>query len=396
MTEVEETGMDNSGVQVSERLSGLTSPSKSFLHERLTSLDVFRGVTIAIMIVGNNQGGAVYYAALRHADWNGWTLADLVFPFFLFIVGAAIPFSFGNRLARGESKQKMFLKVARRSAVLFALGLFVNGFPFYDLTVIRVMGVLQRIALCYFFASLVFLFFKSKSRILLPAVLSIFYWLLMVLVPVPGYGPGVLTPDANLAAYLDNLLLHGHLYAGTWDPEGLLSTIPAVATTLIGVLAGEELRSVRSGLAKTVNLFLFGSLCVAVGIFWDLWFPINKNLWSSSFVFFTGGISLVFLAWCYYLIEVKSFKAWTKPFLVLGVNGIFLFVSSEIFALSLVQIFLPVAGESSVALKLLIYENYFASWAGQLNGSLLYSLVVLALWLGVATVLYKKRVFIKI
>ena len=389
--------MSKPRVQLSKKLHNVAVFSVSYLQGRLVSLDVFRGIAIALMILINNPGGSACYRALQHAEWNGWTLADLDFPLFLFIVGVAIPHSFAKRLTRGDNKKKLFLRVVRRSVILFAIGLLVNGFPYFDLPTLRVMGVLQRIALCYFFASVIFLSFKVKGQLILTVLLPLLYWIFLMLIPVPGYGAGVLEKEGNLAQYVDNHILRGHLYlGGSWDPEGLLSTIPAIGTTLMGTLAGQFLRSNRSSLQKAVNLFFFGSLCIVIGGIWDLWFPINKNLWTSSYVAFTGGIALIFLAACYYLIDIKKYTVWTKPFVILGMNAIIIYVLSEIVNLAFIHTNVTLADGTSIALKTFIYENYFASWVGPLNGSLFYALAYLMLWLGITAILYKQRIFIKI
>jgi predicted acyltransferase len=368
----------------------------SIMQGRLTSLDVFRGITIALMILVNNPGGVAYYNFLQHASWNGWTLADLVFPFFIFIVGASIPFAFVRKLDQGMSRKKLLTHVVRRTTILFVLGLFINGFPAFDTTTFRIMGVLQRIALCYLFASLVFLFLKPKWRIYLTIAIPIAYWMLMTLIPVPGFGPGVLTENGNLAGYVDRLLLNGHLYAKTWDPEGLLSTLPAVATALIGILAGQHLRSNAKPQAKTVNLLFFGSISLAIGSLWGFWFPINKSLWTSSYVAFTGGIALILLATCFFIIDAKGYIAWTKPFTMLGLNSIFIYVLSEIINLTLIYTNIPIAENTSLPLKSLIYERLFASWAGPLHGSFIYALAYLAFCWTIAAILYRKRIFVKV
>lgn len=385
--------------QASEKPQILVTKFKGSLQGRLVSLDVFRGITIALMILVNNPGGEAVYGFLQHADWNGWTLADLVFPFFLFIVGVAIPYSFTNRIARGDSKKKLFLQVVRRTVILFALGLFLSAFPYFNLSTLRIMGVLQRIALCYFFSSAIFLAFNNRKQVSMAVFLPLFYWALMTLVPVPGYGAGVLGKDGNLAAYLDRLILGtGHLYGPTrtWDPEGLLSTIPAIATTLIGVLAGEHLRSGRSQLDKAANLLFFGSLLTTIGVFWDFWFPINKNLWTGSYVAFTGGIALILLAAFYYVIGAKGHVTWTKPFIILGMNAILVYFLSEIVNLAVTSANVTLADGTSISLKTFVYQNYFASWAGPLNGSLIYAFSYLLLWVGIMAVLYKRCIFMKI
>lgn len=366
------------------------------MQGRLTSLDVFRGITIALMILVNNPGGVAYYNFLQHASWNGWTLADLVFPFFIFIVGASIPFAFMSKLDQGMSRKKLLTHVVRRTTILFVLGLFINGFPAFDTTTFRIMGVLQRIALCYLFASLVFLFLKPKWRIYLTIAIPIAYWMMMTHIPVPGFGPGILTENGNLAGYVDRLLLNGHLYAKTWDPEGLLSTLPAVATALIGILAGQHLKSNAKPQAKTVNLLFFGSISLAIGSLWGFWFPINKSLWTSSYVAFTGGIALILLATCFFIIDAKGYIAWTKPFTMLGLNSIFIYVLSEIINLTLIYTNIPIAENTSLPLKSLIYERLFASWAGPLHGSFIYALAYLAFCWTIAAILYRKRIFVKV
>jgi predicted acyltransferase len=350
------------------------------------------------MILVNNPGGAAYYSFLQHATWNGLTFADIVFPFFIFTLGAAIPYAFTRRLEQGTSRKKLFLHAVLRTIILFAIGLFINGFPTFDLATIRVMGVLQRIALCYFFASLIFLFLKPKWRIILTVAIPIAYCMLMTMVPVPGYGQGVLTENGNLAGYLDRLLLGRHIYAytGTYDPEGLLSTLPALATALIGVLAGQYLKSSVTPKAKTVKLLLFGSVSIAIGLVWNLWFPINKSLWTSSYVAFTGGISIILLATCFYVIDAKGRIAWTKPFLILGLNALFVYVLSEIFNLALTYTSIQISEIASASLKSLIYERLFASWAGPLHGSFIYALAFLAFCWAVAAILYWKKIFTKV
>ena len=351
------------------------------------SLDVFRGLTVALMILVNNPGGDAYYSCLQHATWNGLTFADVVFPFFIFILGAAIPYAFSKKIEQGTSRKKLLLLVARRTIILFAIGLFINWFSTFDLATIRVMGVLQRIAICYLFSSLIFLFLKPKWRLILTVAIPLVYWLLMAFVPVPGYGAGVLTEEGNLAAYVDRSLLSGHLYTGTWDPEGILSTLPAIATSLMGVLAGQYLKSERKPRAKALNLFSFGILALCAGLVWNFCFPINKSLWTSSYVAVTGGIALILLAALLYLIDVKGRMDWAKPFSILGRNNtLFIYVLSEVVNLTLIH----------TSLKSMIYVGLFASWAGPLHGSFIYALAFLAFCWIVAAILYWKKIFIKI
>ena len=364
----------------------MANTSFSFFKGRLVSLDVFRGLTIALMILVNTPGGDEYYSFLQHAAWNGLTFADVVFPFFIFILGVAVPYAFTKRIEQGTSRKKLFEHVALRTLILFAIGLFINWFAKFDLVQLRVMGVLQRIALCYFFASMIFIFLKPRWRIILTVAIPIVYWLLMALVPVPGYGAGVLTSEGNLAAHVDRVLLGGHLYTATWDPEGVLSTLPAVATALMGVLAGMYLKSDRKPQAKALHLFSFGVVSLCVGVVWNFWFPINKNLWTSSYVAVTGGLALVLLATFFYVIDLKGRVAWSKPFSILGLNALFVFVLSEIANLALIH----------TGTKALLYNGFFVSWAGPLHGSFLYAIAFLVFCWIIAVILYWKKLIIKI
>jgi predicted acyltransferase len=357
---------------------------------------VFRGIAIAFMILLSNLGGDTNYAILLHADWNGLTLADIFFPFFLFTLGAAIPYSLGRRLQDGESKKKLVRRIARRTAILFALGIFINGFPYFNLSTLRIMGVLQRIALCYLAASAIYLTWNRKRQIIATILIMVLYWILMTVVPVPGYGPGILDKNGNLAAYIDRLLLPGHLYAGTWDPEGFLSTIPALATTMLGLLTAEHLKSNRNPKEKSTALFLFGVVLIGIGILWNLSFPINKNLWTGSFVALTGGMAIIILGICYYIIDVKKRTWWVKPFIIFGLNSIATYLLTEIVNLTLIYANVTLSDGRSLSLKFLIYESLFSRWAGPLNGSLFYGVALLLFWLGIMAMLYRQKVFIRI
>lgn len=367
--------------------------------DRLVSLDVFRGVTIAGMLLVNNPGSWSHiYGPLRHAPWHGWTPTDLIFPFFLFIVGVAIALSFGTLSARGATRPQLFAKVARRTLIIFGLGLVLHGFPSYDLGHIRIPGVLQRIAVCYFFASVIVLAVSSwRGRALAGAALLLLYWALVTLVPVPGMGAGVLEAGRDLGAYLDRLLLGtNHLWASskTWDPEGILSTMPAVATVVAGVLTGEWLRTRRTPVEKTVGLFVAGNALLLLGVIWDAAFPINKNLWTSSYVVFTAGMALQFLGMCYWLVDVKGYRRWAQPCVVYGVNAIAAFFLSSLLAriLGLVK----VGGPEPVSLKTYLYEHVYASWLSPINASLAFAMTYVLFWLGAMWLLYRRRIFIKI
>jgi predicted acyltransferase len=378
--------------------------------ERLVSLDVFRGITVAAMILVNNPGSwASVYAPLEHAEWNGWTPTDLIFPFFLFIVGVAITLSIGGRLERGESKRAIISSVLLRSAKIFTIGFFLASFPFFHLSRIRIPGVLARIAVCFLFASLIFLFTSARGQAATATVLLAVYWILMKVVPVPAdYVAAVIErggnteKEANLAAYVDNTLLHGHLWSQskTWDPEGLLSTIPAIATVLLGILAGHWINSNRNAKEKIYGLLIGGIGCVIAGQVMNIWFPINKNLWTSSYVVFTAGAALLFLALCYWLVDDKGYRRPVFPFVVFGVNAIAVFVLSGLVArlMGLIKegVAHPDGTTSYVSLQSYYYEKFFASWASPFNASLLYAIAFILLMYIPMYILYRKKIFIKV
>lgn len=369
---------------------------------RLLSLDVFRGITIAGMILVNNPGSwGNIYPALKHAPWHGVTPTDLIFPFFLFIVGVAVTFSFSKRKERGDNQTKLMLQVFRRALILFVLGLIMHGFttqvgfPFFRLEGIRIPGVLQRIAVVYLFASLIYLKFNIKVLTYIASGLLLIYWGLMTLVPVPGVGYANLEPTTNLAAWLDRTLLEGNLWRATkvWDPEGILSTIPAISTALFGILTGHWLRSKADDATKVVWMFVWGNIGILLGMIWDMWFPINKALWTSSYVVYSAGLALIFLAMCYWLIDIKNYKWWTKPFVVYGLNAITVFFLSGIVARLITEIRVT---ENNIALKAYIYETFFTSWLSPLNASLGFALVYVLIWLGLMWLLYARKIFIKV
>jgi predicted acyltransferase len=376
--------------------TGVAAPA-SRRAERLVSLDAFRGITIAAMILVNNPGTwKDAYGPLQHADWNGCTPADLIFPFFLFIVGVAITFSLAQRLRQHGNRARLLASIVRRTLMLFALGLLLNGFPSFEWELLRIPGVLQRIALCYFFAAIIVMTCSVRGQATIGLTLLLVYWALMKFVPVPGFGPGGLGPGKNLAGYLDTVLLSGHLLHHHGDPEGVLSTLPAIATTLSGVLAGHWLRSHRQPLERVAGLFVAGNAGVLLGLILNSVFPINKSLWSSSFVLFTSGVALNVLGLCCWLIDVHRYEWWAKPFVIYGTNPIVVYVLSSLVAKVLLVWRLPVAGGGKMHIKPYIYEHVFAPLGRPVNASLYYAMVYTLLWLGVAALLYRKRIFIKI
>lgn len=368
------------------------------------SLDLFRGLTIAGMILVNDPGNwASVYAPLRHSEWNGWTPTDLVFPFFVFIVGVAMAFSFSSRLQRGDSRVSLFKHVLWRGVVLFAMGVFLNGFPtHYDPAHLRIYGVLQRIAICYVLTAMLELWGSWRSQLAVLFACLAGYWVLMRFVPVPGYGVPthgipLLDPDRNIVAWLDRKLLMGHLYEHTRDPEGLLSDIPALATCLAGLLTGKWLRTVRSGSAKAWGMAVAGVVAIAVGRTWHLWFPINKKLWTSSYVIFTAGLALVCLAVCYCISDVKQHRGvWTKPILVFGKNAIAAYFLSEALAALMYTITFRTSSGYRVTLLGYVYSHVFAPLASPVNASLLYALAYVGVCWLVMAVLYRKGIFLKI
>jgi predicted acyltransferase len=388
-------------------LPTITTPSQSVgRSQRLLSLDVLRGLTIGFMILVNNNAGEAAYWPLKHAAWNGFTPTDLVFPTFLFLVGVTIVFSTESRLTHGATRQSLFSHIIRRSIILYLLGLVVNSFPYFHLSSMRFYGVLPRIAICYLIIASLYVLntnWRNKAVLAVAALLS--YWALMRFVPVPGYGVPthdipLLDRDGNLTAWLDRQIFSApHLYEHTRDPEGLISTIPALATTLMGVLTGIWLRTNRSLAAKTSGIAIAGVTCVLLGSLWNLSFPINKKLWTSSYVLFAGGLSLLLLALCLWMVDLPldgSSKTgrpkWLMPFLVFGTNAIAAYVFAELLQSTLSCIH-PYPG---VNVPQFLYRSIQHVVPDAAFASLLYSLgFVVVCWLVIA-VLYRRRIFIKI
>ncbi|BBD59803.1 hypothetical protein NIES2109_25940 [Nostoc sp. HK-01] len=370
---------------------------------RLASLDVFRGMAIASMILVNNPGSWDYvYPPLDHAEWHGCTPTDLVFPFFLFIVGVAMPFSFAKYTPENRPTATVYQRILRRGLILFALGLFlalfsltldwlIKGIP-PNFSTLRIMGVLQRISLAYVFAAIAVLNLSRRWLWILAAVVLIGYWLAMQFIPVPGFGAGNLTPEGNLGGYIDRIILGKHIYrSGSFDPEGLFSTLPAVVTVFLGYFTGDWLRTQPIKSRTSINLVIFGLIALVIGLLWGFLFPINKQLWTSSYVLFTAGWALLTLALCYELIEVRHFRHWGLPLEVMGLNAIFLFVASGIFT----RILLKTKIGSSTTYTW-IYEHLFRPWAGAFNGSLIFAIVMVLFWWTILYGMYRRHWFFKI
>ncbi len=418
---------------------------------RILSVDILRGLTIALMILVNDPGdGRHTYGQLEHAQWNGLTLTDLVFPTFLFLVGASIIFSLANRIARGESRAALARNIVRRAVTIILIDFFIALFPTFHFTQLRIYGVLTRIAICYLIVGLLCLVTRRSAVLLSLAItLLVGYWILMRYVPVPGFGvPGrdipLLDPDQNLTAVIDRAfssftqrVFHtGRLYEGTRDPEGALSTLPAIATTLFGALTGLWLRrstavkhqgsldsvlpanetegsngsqyaeSIQSPGRTLFGLLLASILCLVIGFLWDSSFPINKRLWTSSYVFAAAGFSLLGLSVCYGLIDYlrlerrsKLFRACLWPWLVFGSNAITAYAVSELLieAGGLIHFSGPSAPDGRVvSLWSWVYQHIFAQGNSTNNTSLAFALCYVALCFLPNLLLWRKRIFLKV
>ena len=397
----------------------LAKHSSEAVGSRLVSLDVLRGLAVAGMILVTDPGtySAVYWPLL-HSQWNGATPTDMIFPAFLFAVGIAITLSFSSRIRRGYSNSRLARHVLIRSVALFLIGLFISGFPDYNLHTIRIPGVLQRIALCYLFGSLLYLGIDRaigdaatarKPRVAIIAGITILllgaYWALLKRVPVPGFGPGRLDSLGNLGAYIDRRVFGvSHLwaygttpgYGVTFDPEGLLSTIPAIATLLIGILTGEWLRTTHSLGRKALTLAGAGLVLVSIGCLLHPLLPINKKLWTSTFALFSGGVSLVTFSFLYWILDIKHWRWWTPPALVFGTNAILGFVLSSVITTLTDAIHITPRPGSTIAFHRWAYQYCFATWLQPVHASLAYAITVVLLNLALIYPLYRRRIFLRL
>lgn len=397
------------------------SPSRG---ERLVALDVFRGMTIAGMLLVNNPGTwSSIYPPLEHAPWNGWTPTDVIFPFFLFIVGITTEISLSGRRARGDNESAILRQILKRGALIYLFGLLLSWFPFFTYTHIaelpdatffdrvvhrvehlRIMGVLQRIGVAYLLGALLTLRTSLRQQFGILAALLFGYWALMTLVPVPDTGVAgrfVLDqPDKLLSAWLDRTVLGlNHLWSGskTWDPEGLLSTIPAIGTMMLGTFAGKWIA--RRGVelnARIAGLFAVGAITMMLGLIWNWWFPINKSLWTSSYVLFTGGMAAVVLATCLWIIDVRGYRSWTRPFVVYGLNPMLAFLGSGMMARALGSMINVDVNGTPTPLQSVVYKNVYASWLSPINASLAYAITFVAIWYGVLLIAEKRGFVLKV
>lgn len=435
------------------------------MNQRFYALDIFRGITIAGMILVNNPGSwSNIYPPLRHAKWHGATPTDWIFPFFLFIVGVAIPLAIGKRQQRGDSNQAILSKIAIRSLIIFGLGLLLAAFPhlgiqqapayilllhyvlvsifivlifmrgifhprlsgywgnnrnkrvlgllliaitvvltligfqYYDLTHLRIPGVLQRIAVVYLLCSLIFLYFPWKGQLVSGIVILLAYWALQTLIPVPDGFPPNLEPNTSLAAWIDRELLGNHLWSQahiSGDPEGLLSTLPAVVSGIAGMLTGQWLKTDTLPYHKMSGLMGIGTVLLAVGLAWHVIFPINKPLWTSSYVLYTSGLALLFLGLIYWLTDILEYKTWARPFEWYGKNALFVFIFSGIYGRLLYTISWQGA-IGRVTLKSWIYDNFFTPFFSPVNASLAYAIVHILMILLLAWILHSRKIYIKV
>lgn len=387
-------------------------------------------MTVAGMLLVNNPGTwSAIYPPLAHAAWHGWTPTDVIFPFFLFIVGITTQLSLGARRARGDDDRAIRRQILKRGALIFLFGFLINGFPFFTWGAVpgdpdpsfldrvldrlehwRIMGVLQRIGLAYIVSALIATRATVRTQVIVTAVLLLGYWFAMTVVPVPGSNgtPGALLlgrGETTLAGYLDRVLLDwsrfglgNHLWVGsvTWDPEGILSTTGAICTALLGNLAGRWIGQPRPLVERVAGLFAAGAIAMMVGLMWHWSFPINKSIWTGSYVVFTAGMASVVLATIIWLIEMQNQRWWVKPFEIYGLNPMVAFVGSAVMARLIYSIIKVDLNGQQVSLQAAFYRTAFASWLSPLNASLAFALAFVAFWFGVLLLLYRRRIVFKV
>lgn len=363
--------------------------------QRLVALDVFRGLTIMLMIVVNTPGTwAHVFPPLRHSEWHGCTPTDLVFPFFMFIVGVAMWFSF--RKYGHQLNSSAMLKILKRTAIIFLIGLFLNAFPRFDFAHLRIPGVLQRIALGYGLAAIFILLLKTKGRWIFAFAVLIGYWILMW--AFGGDNPYSL--ESNLAGKIDLMILGtDHVYKGfgiPFDPEGLLSTFPAMVNVILGYFVGEMIGTTDSKKDTTLKLLMYGVASIVVALIWGIFFPINKPLWTSTYVLYTVGIGMISLSLLIWIIDMKGWKKWAHPFLVYGMNPLILYVLSILWVKVLFAIHFTSEGETLNGYAWL-YQKVFVPIGGPGNfGSFLFAAFHGVLFWLIGYIMYKKKIFVKI
>ena len=394
-------------------------------RERLLALDVFRGMTVAGMLLVNNPGTwSAIYPPLEHAPWNGWTPTDLIFPFFVFMVGITTELSLRSRRARGDDEGAILKQILRRASLIFLFGTLLSTFPYFtwlpipempDATFLdrvvhrfahwRILGVLQRIALAYLFGALLTFRTTWKQQLAIVSALLLGYWALMTLVPVPDTGiPGRFVldkPEQLLSAWLDRTVLGvNHLWSGskTWDPEGILSTMPAIGTMMLGTFAGRWIGEQQRPLTdRLAGLFAVGALVMMLGLMWNWVFPINKSIWTSSYVLFTGGMGAVTLATCLWLIDVCQLRRWTFPFVVYGMNPMLAFLGSGLMARLIVSVITLDAGDGKhISAQAWVFDRLYASWLPPREASFAFAVSFVALWFGILWAAWKRGIVLKV
>ena len=379
----------------------MLNPALKTPKPRLLSLDVFRGITVAMMTLVNNPGSwAHIYTPLEHSEWNGCTPTDLVFPFFLFIVGVSIVFAMESKKADPALHRQLIIGIIRRAVILFAIGLLLSLFPRFHFATVRIPGVIQRIAVVYLIVSLLYIYQSRKAMLITFWAILIGYYLIMTFIPVPGVGYANLNPETNLGAWIDRSVLgEAHLWKSskTWDPEGILTDLPAVATGIFGVLIGTFLKRKDQPEAQKVSwLFAVGVLAIIAGLLADLFFPINKALWTSSYVLYAGGLAILGLTLLYWLIDVQGYKRFTKPFVIFGVNAITVYTFSGIIPRILGMIKFNNHEGTTVNLQEYLYNTFFTPYFSPINASLAGGLTYVLIWYIILWLMYRKNLIIKV
>ncbi|GLU54104.1 acyltransferase family protein [Dyadobacter frigoris] len=366
--------------------------NRSDVPTRLVSLDAMRGFTIALMITVNFPGSEEFvYATLSHSKWNGLTFTDLVAPFFLFIVGVSIVFAFSKKLEDQSPKNELYKKIIMRSLKIFAVGMFLNMMPDFDFLNLRWTGTLHRIAIVFLVCAILFLNSNWKQQAIIGITILILYCLAMNLIPTPGYGKVMLERGINLAAWVDQHYLPGKMWQGTWDPEGILSTFPSIVTGITGMLAGRLMLTDYSQTEKVSYLMSIGLFTAAAGYFWGLGFPVNENLWTSSFVLVTSGFAALLFGALYFVIDILGYQKGTKPGIIFGANAITIYVLADVFALFLYL--LPFGGKT---LNQHFVDTFISAGFAPKLASLIYALLFVSINFIPALLLYRKKVFIKL
>lgn len=357
-------------------------------NHRLVSLDIFRGIIIAAMILVNFPGSWMsMYAPLEHATWEGTTPTDFIFPFFIFIVGVSVTLSLSKLLSKGKTKQELVKKILWRSLKIFAVGIFLRLLPTLDFSRIELPGVLQRIALVYMACAFLFLFSDWKFQLFLSIGILTVYWLALIYIPVPQFGPGILEPGKNLANWMDGAVIPASLLNKKgYDSEGILSTFPAIVTGISGLLAGRILLTKKSREESVISLFVYGTALVLAGSTWGWFFPVIKKIWTSSFVLYTSGWAMIVFAMLIWLIDIREIRRGTKTWLIFGSNAIAIYVLADVF--------------ETLFLRTNLHDRAFAgllqTGMDPRSASLVWALFSLGVCYLAGRLLYERKIFLKL